>query len=143
MNDHPISDLFKISLDSMKDIIDVDTIVGKRIDIGENAFAIPISKVKCGFVTGGTDQVTGKVENGKKYPFGGVSGGTVTISPVCFLVSINGHIQLLHTEEQTHLLEKLIDNIGPILTQVKELFKKNKSPQITKVEVIDNKEPEY
>lgn len=139
MNEHPIADLFQISLNSMKDIIDVDTIVGKRIDLGDNIFAIPISKVKCGFITGGTDQAA-RVENGRKYPFGGVSGGTVTITPVCFLVSVNGEIKLLHTEEQTHIVEKLIDNIGPILMQVKELFKKNKSPQITKVKVIDNKE---
>ena len=56
-----------------------------------------------------------------------------------FLVSVNGEIKLLHTEEQTHIVEKLIDNIGPILMQVKS-YSKNKSPQITKVEVIDNKE---
>lgn len=140
MFEHPISDLFKISMTSIKDMIDVNTIVGQRIEIGENAFAIPISKVKCGFATGGTDQSAPKSEKIDKYPFGGVTGGTVTINPIAFLVSINGEIKLLHTEEQTHLYEKLIDYIGPVLSQVKDLFTNKQNPQITKVEVIDNKQ---
>ena len=54
--EHPISELFKISLDCIKDMIDVNTIVGEAIKVDERTSIIPVSKVKCAFATGGCDQ---------------------------------------------------------------------------------------
>ena len=54
--DKTIENLMKVSLESLKDMIDVNTIVGKPIyGIDSSIILIPISKVKLGFFSGGTD----------------------------------------------------------------------------------------
>ena len=70
MFEHPISDLFNISMDNIKEIVDGNTIVGDLITINDTMI-IPISKMKCTFATGGTDQFSSSTKENNKYPFGG------------------------------------------------------------------------
>lgn len=139
MNSHPISNLFKISMDSIKEMIDVDTIVGEMMNVGENIAIIPISKVKCAFATGGTDQNSARVNDQKEYPFGGATGGSVTITPIAFLVIMNSEVKLLHLEDKTHLNEMIIEKIPTTIASIKDLFTKNNNPKVTNVEVIERK----
>jgi sporulation protein YtfJ len=131
-----ISELFRISTSSLKDIVDVDTIVGKTITVEPGIAIIPISKVKCSFATGGTDQGKPKVDNVS--PFGGATGGSVTITPVAFLVINKEDVRLLHLEDETHLYERIIDQIPEAISSIKDLF--SGKPKISKVEVIEKKE---
>lgn len=126
MHEHPISDLFSISMENIKTMIDGNTIVGDIVTIN-NVTIIPISKLKCSFATGGTDQFSNYSKEGMNYPFGGATGGSVNISPVAFLVIVNEEVKLLHLEEEVHIYEKLLDEIPEYLSSIKELFKKNKS----------------
>lgn len=125
MNEHPISDLFSISMENIKAMIDGNTIVGDIVTIN-NVTIIPISKLKCSFATGGTDQFSSYSKDEMKYPFGGATGGSVNIAPVAFLVITNEEVKLLHLEEEVHIYEKLLDEIPDYLSSIKELFKKNK-----------------
>jgi len=131
--ENQISELFKISTTSLKEMVDVDTIVGKTIIVEPEIAVIPISKVKCTFATGGTEQ--GKARNDGSTPFGGATGGAVTITPVAFLVSNKGDIKLLHLEDDTHLYEKIIDQIPTAINSLKDLF--TATPKVSKVEVIN------
>lgn len=135
--EHPISDLFQISLESIKDMIDVNTICGEAIKISEYISVIPISRVRCTFVTGGFDQnnVRSNIEN--KYPFGGATGGTLVLNPIAFLVCTNEGVKLLHINDETHLYEKIIDVIPTTLNQIKEFFQKD--PKITNLEIIEKR----
>lgn len=56
MEQHPIADLFKISLDCIKEMIDVNTICGEAIAVNDETSVIPVSKVNCVFATGGCEQ---------------------------------------------------------------------------------------
>ena len=140
MEHHPISDLFKISLDCIKDMIDVNTICGDAIKINEDISVIPVSKVRCTFVTGGLDQsdVRNPVDN--KYPFGGATGGTLVLNPIAFLVCTSEGVNLLHLSEETHLYEKIIDAIPTTINQIKDFFQKN--PEVTNLEIIERKKTE-
>jgi len=129
-----ISELFKISTTSLKEMVDVDTIVGETIHLENEISIIPISKIKCTFATGGTDQGKGK---GESSPFGGATGGSVTITPIAFLATIKDEVKLLHLEDQTHILEKIIDQVPEAIDSIKELF--SKRPKVAKVEIIDKK----
>lgn len=127
-------------MDSIKDMIDVDTIVGEMMQIGDDIGIIPISKVKCMFATGGTDQGNVKPSNEQQYPFGGATGGSVTITPIAFLTVIRGDVKLLHLEDKTHLNEMLIEKIPTTIASIKDLFtKKQASPKLSEVEVIERK----
>ncbi|HEY8395314.1 MAG TPA: GerW family sporulation protein [Bacilli bacterium] len=138
MEQHPIADLFKISLDCIKEMIDVNTICGDAIVVNEEVSVIPISKVNCVFATGGCEQNHVKAGNENRYPFGGATGGTLTLKPIGFLVCSKNDVKLLHLDEQVHIYEKLIDQIPSTIQDIKNIF--SKSPQVSSLEVIERKE---
>mgnify|MGYP003293426152 CR=1 FL=1 len=101
---HPINDFFKTSSNSIKDIANVDMIVGKSMYIDENISLIPISEVKISFANGGMETCKDGC-----IPYGGASAATVTLKPVCFILRLDDEVKLLHVNEETHLIEKLVD----------------------------------
>ena len=140
MEHHPISDLFKISLDCIKDMIDVNTICGDAIIIDETTKVIPISKVHLTFATGGFDQNNVKTVIENKYPFGGATGGTMFLTPIAFLVCSSDGVKLMHANGDTHLYEKIIDVVPDVIAKVKDFFQKD--PEVTNLEVIERKKVE-
>ena len=102
---HPIEKLMVTAMNSIKDMIDVNTIIGEPINALNNTVIIPISKVGFGFAAGGsefTDEAINsynkkeKEENIKyRLPFGGGSGAGVSITPVAFLIVQNDNVKIL------------------------------------------------
>ena len=101
-----IINLLDISVDKIKSMVDVNVVMGKMMTYN-NVSVIPISKVKCGFISGGVDQKEN--QETKKNPFGGASGGTMTLTPIAFLVILENDAKVLHLDEHSHILENLID----------------------------------
>lgn len=129
----PINQLLQIAMDSLKELTDVNIIVGDKITFN-NISVIPISKVKCGFVSGGIDQLKKKVYDDFN-PFGGGAGGTLNITPVAFLAFVDNDVKVLHLEENPHVLEKLIDFIpNTIQTVMKNIKKEQKQNNVKVVE---------
>ena len=118
--EHPICDLLKLSNESLQDLINVDTIVGKAIKVNDDITVIPISKIKCSFAAGGTEFE--KNRSVDKLPFGGATGGNVNIVPIAFLVVRNDDIKVLHLENNTHLIEKAMDELPNIFDKIKNIF---------------------
>lgn len=102
--ENQINEIMKLSLDNMRNLIDVNVIVGKEIKT-DKGIVIPISKVKCSFAGGGIDQ---KKYRDDKNPFGGGTLANITISPVAFLVCTDD-VKLLHIDESSHNFEKLVE----------------------------------
>ena len=55
MGEHPIENLMNTAMNSIKDMIDVNTIIGEPIQASNNTVIIPISKVGFGFAAGGSE----------------------------------------------------------------------------------------
>ena len=121
--EHPICDLLKLSNESLKNLINVDTIVGKPVIINEEVTVIPITKIKCSFAAGGTEFEKNKTF--EQLPFGGATGGNVNITPIAFLVVRKNEFNILHLDNNTHLIEKAMDEIPNIFNKIKDLFTKN------------------
>lgn len=117
--DHELNTLLKVSLEHIKEMIDVDTIVGEAIIVSEMVRVIPISRVRMGFLAGGSD-ISSKTINDN--PFGGGTGGTIFISPIAFLVCKGDEVSVLHLEKETHLFEKMIDVVPGITSKISSLF---------------------
>lgn len=126
MNNHQITELLKISMASIKEIADVDMIVGSSVNLGD-AVVIPISKVKYSFISGGLDQQAPKPYVDGDYPFGGGAGGMTTITPVAFLVYVNNDVKLLHLEEASHSLETLVDAVPNAVTKIMHAINSKKN----------------
>lgn len=150
---HPIEGLMNTAMSSIKDMIDVDTIIGEPISTGIDTLIIPISKVSFGFAAGGSEFKGETInEYSKKekeeqvqyrLPFGGGSGAGVSIDPVAFLVVSNGMVKLLPVTHDSYV-DKLIDYVPDLLEKSGELLKnmkdKNKCVQELKDKIEEHLE---
>lgn len=119
-----IVDLLNISVDKIKSMVDVNVVLGKATTYN-NTTVVPISKVKCGFISGGIDQKPEHVNSNN--PFGGASGGTMTLTPIAFLVINQTDVKVLHLAENSHILENLIELIPDTISKLLGLIKQNKN----------------
>lgn len=133
MEDHPIQGLMKTAMESLKEMVEVNTIVGDPVETPEGSVIIPISRVSFGFAAGGSEfeapeQNNQQRGNGKNInlPFGGGSGGGVTVQPVAFLVVGQGQIRLLPVDNNV-LLDRLIDLAPQVINQVQEMLNKKEN----------------
>ena len=126
MEGHPIDNLMKTTMDNIKQMVDVNTIVGDAIESKDGSVIIPISKVSFGFASGGSEFSSADKKEGLKYPFGGGSGAGVTVRPVAFLVIKNENVKLLPMEYDNSM-DKIIDSIPQFIESLKSLTNKNKT----------------
>jgi sporulation protein YtfJ len=128
MADHPIEGLMKTAMESIKEMVDVNTIVGDPVETPDGSVIIPISRVACGFAAGGGEFETAgsqQEENGAVLPFGGGSGAGVSVQPVGFLVVGQGQIRLLPVDGNA-VVDRLIDIAPQLLAQIQAMFKRDK-----------------
>lgn len=110
-------------MESIKDMIDVNTIVGDPIESIDGTTIIPISRVCVGFASGGSEFSSIKeTDSSNKYPFGGGSGAGVTVKPVAFLVVKGDSIRLLSVDQQ-NTYDRVIDTAPQIMDMIKNMFK--------------------
>ena len=90
---HPISDLMTETMSKIKEMVDVNTIIGSPIVAADGTTVIPVSKVSFGFGAGGSEFASKHAASGSPLAFGGGSGAGVSITPVAFLVVSNGNVR--------------------------------------------------
>ncbi|MCP1123051.1 sporulation protein YtfJ [Bacillus sp. AFS018417] len=113
MTQHPIENLMKTAMTNLKEMVDVNTIVGKPVSTADGNVILTVSKVAFGFGAGGSDfKGSGQPQEGQNlHPFGGGSGAGVSINPVAFLVVGAKGIQVMHLHSGTHLVEKALEAV--------------------------------
>lgn len=125
---HQISEVMGITMEKIKEMIDVNTIIGEPIRTPDGITIIPVSKVSIGFASGGSDFVS-KHQNGGKNPFGGGGGAGVNIAPVAFLIVNKDHVRLLPVAPPPGgVADRVVDMVPEIVDKVTGFFdKKNNS----------------
>ncbi|OPX43650.1 putative spore protein YtfJ [Ruminiclostridium hungatei] len=129
MSDHPIEGLMTTAMQSIKEMVDVNTIVGDAVQAPDGTVIIPISKVSFGFAAGGGDYSTeggASGEGEKKLPFAGGSGAGVSINPVAFMVCGQNHIKLLPVNVNSSV-EKILDMVPDLIEKANEVLKEKMS----------------
>jgi sporulation protein YtfJ len=137
MSEHPINGLMQTAMENIKDMVDVNTIVGEPVQTPDGSVILPISKVGFGFAAGGSEFTNAEDAGAHKknggqdaqhasvaLPFGGGSGGGVSITPIAFLVVGTQGVKVVPLDSQTHLLERLIDAAPEWVDKVKSMFQK-------------------
>lgn len=140
MSEHPIESLMKVAMNSIKEISDVNTIVGEPLEIDEKTTIIPISKVALGFAAGGSEFSKETIEEYKKndtdelvqykLPFGGGSGAGINIVPIAFIIIQNGVVKVMPVNHSS-VIDKLLDYMPDIVEKTNDLL--DKCIQNTKV----------
>ena len=122
---HPIEGLMKTAMESIKEMVDVNTIVGDPVETPDGSVIIPVSRVACGFAAGGGEFETGG--NGEKEQtmpgFGGGSGAGVSVQPVGFLVVGQGQVRLLPVDGNA-LYDRIIDMTPQIINQIQTMVER-------------------
>lgn len=125
--DHPINSLMDTTMKKIKEMIDVNTIIGDPITTPDGTTIIPVSKVSYGFASGGSDLPT-KKDN--KDCFGGGSGAGVTINPVAFLYVSKGNVKLIPIEKYDGAVDRIVGMVPEVLDKVSDMIKKDKVSDI-------------
>ncbi|UVI32348.1 GerW family sporulation protein [Paenibacillus spongiae] len=134
MAEHPIQGLMQTAMENIKGMVDVNTIVGDPVQTPDGSVIMPISKVGFGFVAGGSDiRFDGSGNQSSissndahnaavSLPFGGGSGGGVSITPIAFLVVGTHGVRVVPLDNQTHLMERVIDSAPQVFDKIQEMF---------------------
>lgn len=116
----PIQGLMGITMEKLREMVDVQTIIGDPVTVSDSITIIPVSKVSYGFVSGGTDLPS-------KTPdlFGGGAGAGVSIKPVAFLVVKEDEVRVLQIDETGDALASAIRSAPDVINSISSFVKKS------------------
>ena len=134
MKEHPIEGLMLTAMESIRSMIDVNTIIGEPMVISDSISIIPVSRLRFGLASGGSEFKGETPQNylkkheeeeliQYKLPFGGGAGVGASISPIAFIVIQGDTVKLLPVEHP-NTLDKLLDYTPDIIEKIDEIFSK-------------------
>ena len=136
MEKHPIESLMDTAMTNLKEMIDVNTVVGEAIDAGNGITIIPVSKVCFGFAAGGCEFNSGTLDQytkegvdediSYKLPFGGGSGAGVHLMPMGFLVVSPDSVKMLPVNHCS-AIDKLLDYVPDLLEKIENMWNTEKT----------------
>lgn len=125
MEKHPIENIMSTTLENIRDMIDVNTVIGEPITAADGSTVIPISRVSFGFVAGGGEYACKgafKPDAETPNPFAGGTGAGVTVQPLGFLVTSADQTRLLPAQ-CFQPLDRALELIPQVVADVKKALK--------------------
>lgn len=123
MKEQSASGILSTTIEKVRQLVDVSTIVGEPIKLSDEITVIPVSKVTYGFASGGSDFPS---KNNTQL-FGGGGGAGITINPVAFLILKNGEVTLKHITSNDNAAERIVDMVPDVIDKVSDVVTKMKS----------------
>lgn len=130
MSENQLNGFLGVTMDKIKEMVDVNTVIGDPIPTQDGTTVIPISRVSYGFASGGTD-LPSKVQPNKGL-FAGGSGAGITITPIAFLAVKNGSVRILQIEPYFSPVDRALEKIPDVMDKLNALvqnFRGEQPPQ--------------
>ena len=125
MDKHPIETIMSTTMENIRDMIDVNTVVGDAVTPAEGTVIIPISRVSFGVVAGGGEYgLKTPQPAANDLPFAGGTGAGVTVQPMGFLVVKNDQVRLTPAQYYAPV-DRVIEMIPPLLGDVRRWIDKS------------------
>ncbi len=124
----PVESLMKTTMENIKNMIDVNTVVGDAVETSDGTVIVPVSKVSFAFIAGGGEYsgAADKEEgDSSKYPFAGGSGAGVTVQPIGFLATSNGQLKVIPVRYGS-AVDRIVDMVPELINNVEEYLNKRK-----------------
>jgi sporulation protein YtfJ len=149
MPEHPIEGLMKTTMESLKEMVNVNTILGDPVETPDGNVIVPVSRVTFGFAAGGSEFAANNQGEKEKrnteethvsdLPFGGGSGAGITVNPVAFLVVGKEQTKLLPVDSNI-MVDRIIEAVPQLLDKLRGTPPKQQTTE-TKTTIIT--EPQH
>lgn len=136
MDKQSAASILETTIEKVKNLVNVSTIIGEPIHADENTTIIPVSKVTYGFASGGSDFPS----KSNSQVFGGGGGAGVTIIPVAFLIIQDGEVTLKHITAYDNAAERVVNLVPEMFDKVTSAINKNKKE---KNKIADSDKTDY
>ena len=113
-----LPNMLENTIAKIREMVDVNSVVGNPITTPDGVTIIPVSKVSVGFGGGGRDFVSRNV-NKQENPFGGGAGGGVKVTPIAFLIVKDGTVRMLPVATPANTTpDRVVEMIPDVLDKV-------------------------
>ena len=124
------SNMLENAIAKIREMVDVNSVIGDPITTPDGTTIIPVSKVSVGFGGGGSDYVSRNVNKLDNHPFGGGAGGGIKVTPIAFLIVKEGSVRMLPVAAPANtttdgLVEQMPDTLDKIVSFIDSRTKKN------------------
>ncbi|MCI9263008.1 MAG: sporulation protein YtfJ [Oscillospiraceae bacterium] len=130
MKEHPVNDMMGSTMDKIKGMIDVNTVVGEPI-VTQEVTIIPVSRVSFGFASGGSDFASKHQKPGGENAFGGGSGAGVHLDPIAFLIVRGENVRLLPVMPPCGPIDRAIDVVPEVVDKITNFVEKQQEKKDT------------
>ena len=125
---HPLSEMLGDTMSKIREMIDVNTVVGAPITTPDGVTIIPVTKVSIGYGGGGSDFATKNYPAGRDNACGGGAGAGVSITPVAFLVIRGENVRMLPIAEPASTsVDRLIELLPDLLDKADDFLASRKA----------------
>ena len=132
---HPLSEMMTSTMEKIKSMIDVNTVIGNPISTPNGATVIPITKVSIGYGSGGSDFATKNYPANRDNAFGGGAGAGVKITPIAFLVVRDDSVRMLPiSEPASSSMDRLIELLPELIDKAESYLSEKKAKQAEEAE---------
>ncbi|MBQ9861592.1 MAG: sporulation protein YtfJ [Clostridia bacterium] len=120
--ENKVQNLMGLSIDKIKEMVDVNTVIGEPMILADGMTLIPVSRVSYGFASGGSDLPT----KGTQELFGGGGGAGITIVPIAFLCVTGGNVRVVPMVSTPDTLNQAVNMIPDVVDRIGGFFNKEK-----------------
>ena len=125
MDKHPIEGIMTTTMENIREMVDVNTVIGDAVTTPDGSTVIPISRVSFGFVAGGGEYALPQAaSSAPDVPFAGGAGAGVSVQPMGFLIISQNQVRLAPAQ-QSAPLDHLLELVPQLLGEVKKLCTKS------------------
>ena len=130
--EQPVESLMRTTMENIKNMIDVNTVIGDAVQTNDGSVIVPVSKVSFAFIAGGGEYGADKADKNEydnnKFPFAGGSGAGVTVQPIGFLATSNGQLKVIPVKYSS-AVDRVVDMVPNLISNMENYLSKRKEAE--------------
>ena len=120
---HNVPNMLENTIAKIREMVDVNSVIGDPITTPDGTTIIPVSKVSVGFGGGGVE--FNNKNSGDSRPYGGGNATGVKIDPIGFLVIKEGTVRMVNiTPPASNTVDRIIDLVPQVMDRVDAFIEK-------------------
>lgn len=129
-NDMPMKQMIEAALSKIREVVDVNTVIGEPIMLPNDVSIIPFSKVSVGFASGGMEYAGKNPREDGKSNFAGGNGAGVSMTPLGFIAVEKGNVRIIELGNPVTYsapqdpINKALDSINGVIDKAPDLMSK-------------------